>query len=86
MTSTATGTLSKSLNGQALARHDAFAELLDDVSKSAPVKPAPASEPSKSRADDEDRKADDPRAVAAPVDSATPIQPAPPKGQLADLL
>lgn len=88
LTSTATGTLSKSLNGQALARHDAFAELLDDVSKAAPTpaKPAPASEPSKPRADDEERATDDPQAVAAPVDATMPIQPAPPKGELADLL
>lgn len=92
ITSTAAGMISKGLNGQAPALRDDFAALLGDTTKPAAAKPKPttpaAPPPAKEAAKpdtDQDRPAEDPEAVAAPVEATTPIQQAP-ASELADLL
>jgi hypothetical protein len=92
ITSTAAGMISKGLNGQAPALRDDFAALLGDTNKPAAAKPKPtapaAPPPAKEAAKpdtDQDRPAEDPEAIAAPVQATTPIQQTP-ASELTDLL
>lgn len=79
ITSTAAGTISKGLNGQAPALRDDFAALLGDATRPAAPRPVAPAVPPKEAAkpDTEQDRPDDPEAVAAPVEATTPIQPAP---------
>jgi flagellar hook-length control protein FliK len=96
ITSTAAGVIAKGLNGQGTpqVKPDVFAALLGETRKPAdpPAKPtttsteraAAASEPPKSNADQD--QADDPQAVAAPIDAVAPVQTTPPPAELKDVL